>query len=100
MGFSGPDEWTAWMASLDAIAELRPRIVVAGHKRPEADDEASRVLDTSRAYIADFAEVSRSAQSVEEIVNVMQSKYPEHGNRTTLLYSADTAFNARKTSGR
>ena len=95
LGFSGPSEWENWIASLDAIERLRPRIVVAGHKRPEVDDDATRVLNSSRAYIRDFAEAAGSAGSVQDIVGTMQAKYPDHGNLTTLLYSASSALKAR-----
>ena len=100
LGFSGPAEWEKWITSLDTIEGLRPRIVVAGHKKPEADDEASRVLNQSRAYIRDFLRISSSARSVAEIVDAMRAKYPDHGNLTTLLYSADAAFKARFQQGR
>ena len=99
MGFSRPEDWKAWITSLDAIESLQPRIVVAGHKKPEANDEARRVLDDSRSYIRDFAAVFESADSVDEIVGVMRKKYPEHGNLTTLFYSADAASKARKNAG-
>ena len=96
LGFSGPSEWENWIASLHAIERLRPRIVVAGHKRPEVDDDATRVLNSSRAYIRDFAEAAGSAGSVQEIVDTMKAKYPDHGNLTTLFYSASAAFKARR----
>jgi hypothetical protein len=50
LALGGPAEWQKWIASVDIIESLHPRIVVAGHKQPEADDEAKRVLDGTRAF--------------------------------------------------
>jgi Metallo-beta-lactamase superfamily len=88
LGLGGPAEWEKWIASLDAIERLRPRIVVAGHKKPEARDDEVKILDGSRAYIRDFAEVAGAKESAQEIVEAMQARYPNHGNLTTLVYSA------------
>ena len=92
----GPAEWAKWIASIEIIERLRPRIVVAGHKKPEApDDEAEKILNGTRSYIQDFAEAARSFGTVEEIVGAMRSKYPDHGNLTTLVFSAKAAVKAR-----
>ena len=89
LGLGGPAEWAKWIASIDAIERLRPRIVVAGHKKPEArDDEGTKILNGTRAYIRDCAAAAGSMGSAQEIVEAMQAKYPDHGNLTTLLYSA------------
>ena len=95
LGFSSPAEWERWIASLDALERLHPRIVVAGHKKPDADDQGNRVLQSTRAYILDFANVTASARSAEEIVGFMRAKYPDFGNLTTLMYSTQAALKAR-----
>jgi glyoxylase-like metal-dependent hydrolase (beta-lactamase superfamily II) len=96
LGLGGPAEWDKWIASVAMIERLHPRIVVAGHKKPEApDDEAEKILNGTRSYIQDFKEAARSLGTVEEIVAAMQSKYPDHGNITTLLFSARAAVKAR-----
>jgi len=53
----------AWLAALDAISDLRPKIVVAGNKDPSArDDEPATTLAATRNYIRDFDRcVSESA---------------------------------------
>ncbi len=49
------DGWHGWLASVAKIAELAPRIVVAGHKRPDLpDDDLAASLGFTRDYIADF----------------------------------------------
>jgi glyoxylase-like metal-dependent hydrolase (beta-lactamase superfamily II) len=89
LALAGPAEWDKWIASIGIIERLHPRIVVAGHKKPEApDDEAEKILHCTRSYIQDFAEAARSFGTVEEIAGAMRSKYPNHGNLIALLFSA------------
>jgi glyoxylase-like metal-dependent hydrolase (beta-lactamase superfamily II) len=96
LGLGGPAEWDKWIASIGFIERLHPRIVVAGHKKPGApDDEAGKLLTGTRSYIKDFAEAASSFGTAEEIVSAMRSKYPDHGNLITLLFSARAAVKAR-----
>ena len=96
LGLGGPAEWEKWIASIDAIERLRPRFVVAGHKKPEArDDDVTKILDGTRAYIRDFTMVAGSKGSAQEIVETMQARYPNHGNLTTLAYSARETIKRR-----
>lgn len=96
LGLGGPAEWEAWIASIDAIARLNPRTVVVGHKRPDASDEdVSDILDGTSAYIRDFAQAVASADSVEPLIATMRTKYPDHGNLTTLVYSANAAIRTK-----
>lgn len=92
LALTGPAEWKRWAASVEAIEALRPRTVVAGHKKPEAsDDDGEALLATTKGYILDFARIAEAAASPEEIIKAMQDRYPDHGNFTTLLVSAQAA---------
>jgi hypothetical protein len=97
----GPTRRGASQRELAAVLEqqgtlLKTNTVVAGHKKPTApDDAAQQILDATRAYIRDFAEISRTANTIREIVSAMCKKYPDHGNVTTLLYSANAVVQAR-----
>ena len=92
LGLGGPSEWDAWIASVDAVEQLKPRTVVVGHKIPgSSDEEVGEILDGTRAYIRDFAEAAKSPSTASEIVAAMTAKYPDHGNLTTLLFSAQAA---------
>ena len=92
LALTGPAEWKRWAASVEDIAALRPKTVVAGHKKPEAsDDDGEAILTSTKDYILDFARIAETAASPEEIIKAMQDRYPDHGNFTTLLVSAQAA---------
>ncbi len=99
LGVSSPEEWRAWLASVDRVAELEPRIVIAGHKRPELpDDDLAASLDATRDYIQDFIEELDLASDSRDLVARMQRRYPDHGNPSALILSAVTAVRRRKAS--
>ncbi|WP_428343114.1 MBL fold metallo-hydrolase [Mycobacterium sp.] len=93
MAFGGPEQWHAWMHSIDHIKRLAPMIVVAGHKKPDAPDtDIAAILDGSRDYIHDFATAVNTSSNPAQVVAVMTEKYPNRGNLTTLKASAAAAF--------
>jgi glyoxylase-like metal-dependent hydrolase (beta-lactamase superfamily II) len=90
---STPDSRQAWLASLDAVAALKPSTIITGHKDPGApDDNAARVLDQSRRYIEDFGQTVARSSTPLEVIDAMLAKYPAYGNRYTLFASASTQF--------
>ena len=92
LALTGPAEWSRWAASIDEIAALRPRTVVAGHKKPDvSDDDGEAILASTKGYILDFARIAEAAASPDEILKAMQERYPDHGNFATLLVSAMAA---------
>lgn len=92
LALTGPAEWKRWAASVEDIAALRPTTVVAGHKKPDAsDDEGEAILASTRDYILAFARIAETAAAPEEIIQEMAELYPDHGNFTTLLVSAQAA---------
>lgn len=97
LGLSGPGGWERWLRSLDAIEKLSPRMIVAGHRKPESSDyEPTRMLDETRSYISDFAEGAARFDSADELVQVMKSRYPGFGNRWTLHFSAQSWFSRKR----
>jgi glyoxylase-like metal-dependent hydrolase (beta-lactamase superfamily II) len=93
LGLSGPEEWSHWIESVDRVAALRPTTIVAGHKKPEASDQAvEAMLDGTRSYIADFADLARTAGDADELVAGMLAKYDTYGNPWTLKFSARAWF--------
>ena len=90
---STPDSRAAWLASLDAVAALKPATIITGHKDPGApDDDAVRVLDQSRRYIEDFESAVAKSSTPPELIDAMLAKYPDYGNRYTLFAAAFTQF--------
>jgi glyoxylase-like metal-dependent hydrolase (beta-lactamase superfamily II) len=86
----------AWMASIDKIEALAPRIVVAGHKAPGArDDDLAEVITGSRQYIVDFDEAERNSTSAQELVDRMLAIHGDRGNPYTLWTAAASVFGAR-----
>src|SRR5256885_2084055 len=64
VAYNGIHQWLAqtdhekrmqWIASVEQIEALKPEIVVAGHKRPDArDDDPATILGDTKTYIRDF----------------------------------------------
>jgi len=79
----------AWMDSLRAIGALRPEIVVAGHRRPDAEDTARTIPDTI-AYLEDFDHVLSRKLSVADTIAWMLDRHPARMNITTLYNAAYT----------
>ena len=40
-----------WLAAVDLVEALAPRLVISGHKNPILDDDASRVIRETREYL-------------------------------------------------
>ena len=90
---STPDSREAWLASLDAVAELKPSRIITGHKDPDApDDDATRVLDQSRRYIAEFDKAVARSKSPHQLIDEMLALYPDYGNRYTLFAAASSQY--------
>jgi glyoxylase-like metal-dependent hydrolase (beta-lactamase superfamily II) len=93
LALGGLDQWQAWIDSIDRIAALGAKTIVAGHKQRDASDkDVATILDGSRGYIRDFRETVNASTTPEEVVETMKAKYAEYGNVTTLMVSAKAAF--------
>lgn len=84
----------AWIASLDEVAALRPRTVVAGHKQVGAPDLPESIA-ASQQYLHDFSRIVDLGGSVESIVAGMLELHGDRDNPRTLWYSARQAVAAR-----
>lgn len=65
-----------WLAALDRLAVLKPKIVVAGHKKPGVPDTAE-AIDGSRHYLQDFEELATQQLDEHQIYDQMIRRYPE-----------------------
>jgi len=94
---SGPEDWPRWIESVDMIAALHPKVVVAGHKRPELpDDDLAAIVDGTRNYINAFIEELAGAADARTLVDRMQERFPDHINPTALIVSATTAIKRKQ----
>jgi glyoxylase-like metal-dependent hydrolase (beta-lactamase superfamily II) len=79
-----------WIAALDAIESLKPRTVIAGHKKPEKND-SPRIIEETRQYIRDFEHLVRMTTTARELYHEMLQLYPNRANPGSLWGSARAA---------
>jgi glyoxylase-like metal-dependent hydrolase (beta-lactamase superfamily II) len=86
LAFSGIHPWlgdsdtasrAAWRSSLKKIADLKPAIVVPGHKTDVAAPDTPEVLTFMESYLADFDRLMASAATPDDLVTAMRQRYPE-----------------------
>src|SRR5882757_9234962 len=77
----------AWIASIDVVAALNPKIVVAGHKSVGAADLPDN-LAASQRYLRDFTTVANKGGTVEDLVHGMLGLHGERDQPHTLWISA------------
>jgi glyoxylase-like metal-dependent hydrolase (beta-lactamase superfamily II) len=56
----GPKDWRTWLASLDRIESLAPRLVVPGHGPVLRDDYVSRAIDEVRRVLKEAIACGRA----------------------------------------
>src|ERR1700741_6260 len=77
----------AWIASIDTVAALNPKIVVAGHKSVGAADRPEN-LAASQPYLRDFTTVAKKDGTVDDLVHGMLELHGERDQPHTLWISA------------
>ena len=84
---SDPQRRQEWIAALGTIESLNPRAVVAGHKRPENNDNP-RIIEETRQYIRDFDRIVGTTRTARELYDEMLKLYPDRVNPGALWSSA------------
>jgi len=85
-----PESRRNWIQALDRLAALRPKIAVAGHKKPGAPDSPSAIEDT-KGYLQDFDRLQHSTTTDEELFHEMTKRYPDwESNRWWLMFGFPT----------
>jgi hypothetical protein len=56
-----------WIAALDEMESLKPRAVIAGHKRVRNDDSPG-ILGETRKYIRDFERLAMQTTAAQELL--------------------------------
>jgi len=76
-----------WIAALDTIEALKPRAVIAGHKKAERED-SPRIIEETRQYIRDFERLAEATTTARELYDRMLELYPNRANPGSLWGSA------------
>jgi glyoxylase-like metal-dependent hydrolase (beta-lactamase superfamily II) len=76
-----------WIAALDTIEALKPRAVIAGHKKAERED-SPRIIEETRQYIRDFERLAEATGTARELYDKMLALYPNRANPGSLWGSA------------
>jgi len=84
------DERAAWIAQLDEMEALDPRIVVPGHMARGTELDR-RAIQHTRAWLQDFEAVLTRADSSRAIVEAMKARYPRAGFELALELGAAVA---------
>ncbi len=87
---STPQKRQEWIAALDKIESLKPRAVVASHKRPENEDNP-RIIGETREYIRDFDRLAQTTNTAQELYERMLKLYPNRVNPGWALWSSARA---------
>jgi glyoxylase-like metal-dependent hydrolase (beta-lactamase superfamily II) len=77
----------AWIASIDAVAALNAKTVVAGHKSVGAADLPENLVASQR-YLRDFSTLAKKGGTVEGLVYGMLELHGERDQPHTLWISA------------
>ena len=75
-----------WIAALDKMESLKPRAVIAGHKRV-GNDDSPKIIGETRRYIRDFERLALQTTTALELYDQMLKLYPDWGNRGALWTS-------------
>lgn len=76
VGDTTPESRANWIAALDRLAALNPKIAVAGHKKPGAPDTPA-AIEQSKHYLTDFGRLQESTSSDRELYDAMTELYPD-----------------------
>jgi len=84
---SNPQTRRDWIAALEKIESLKPRAVVASHKRPENDDDP-KIIEDTRQYIRDFDRLAETTNNAQDLYDRMMELYPNRINPGWALWSS------------
>jgi len=90
---SNAEKRQEWIAALNKIESLKPRAVVASHKRPENDD-SPRIIEETRQYIRDFDRLVEKTKTAQELYDKMLELHPNRVNPGWALWSSARAAKA------
>jgi glyoxylase-like metal-dependent hydrolase (beta-lactamase superfamily II) len=81
---STPQSRVNWIADLDRLAALNPKIAVAGHKKAGTPDTPD-AIEASKRYLTDFGRLKESTFTEHELYDAMTELYPDWASHQTWL---------------
>lgn len=88
-------ERAAWIAQLDEMGALAPRIVVPGHMARGTPLDRRAIAHT-RAWLRDFEALRSQARGSRELIDAMKARYPAEGFELALELGAAVASGERQ----
>ncbi len=79
-----------WIAALERLETLNPRIVVAGHKNPANGDDPHHI-EATRTYLRDFNRLNHETTTVRELYDNVLALHSQRANPGALWLSAKAA---------
>lgn len=76
LGEHDPAQVTAWARSLDRLAALHPRVVVAGHGAPGTADTPDGIAFSQR-YLAAWTRIAGQARDSAQMRTMIQAEFPD-----------------------
>jgi glyoxylase-like metal-dependent hydrolase (beta-lactamase superfamily II) len=92
-GSSDTTSRKAWRKSIERIAALKPRVVIAGHKRDVSLPDTPDVLQAMDGYIVAYDSLRRALPNAPALYQAMSTKYSTYSVSTLLRYAAQAAYN-------
>lgn len=82
----------AWQAALRRVSDLKPRVVVAGHKAGATLPNSADAIGFTSRYIGDFETANAAVATADALAAAMKQKYPTLGLEGILTFAAKAAF--------
>lgn len=76
VGDTTPESRANWIAALDRLAALKPKAVVAGHKKPGAPDTPD-TIEATKHYLTDFGRLRTTISDDRRLYDEMTKLYPD-----------------------
>ena len=91
-GSSDTTSRKAWRKSIDRIAALKPKVVIAGHKRDVSLPDTPDVLQAMDGYIASYDSLRKALPNAPALFQAMSTKYSTYSVSGLLRYAAQVAY--------
>jgi glyoxylase-like metal-dependent hydrolase (beta-lactamase superfamily II) len=75
LGEHRPEQYDAWLDSLDYLESLSPKRVIAGRSKPGLP-EGANAIGWTRRYINDFRTLAMDAKSAAEVTDMLRVRNP------------------------